>query len=191
MKTVTIKLTGHVEVFLLNHPNGAVNAEKISAYDYMTDLEEDGLTSQDTTEVAFLKDIDELEYSFDTFDWDEDDEDNREWTAIGNKGKYVNSKDYIATKLHMEIPYIVQHSDSTWADFEYAIELEDDEEFDPMKLQLVKSDYEASWMPYGIVTNYIMYDNKLIYNQLEKCFDIYAESGCFLYEDFNTCKYQF
>lgn len=190
MKTVTVRLTGHVEVFLLEHPNGVMDAERISAYDYMTDLEDDGLTCKDMTEVAFLKEIDELGYSFDVFNLD-DDEDNREWTAIEKKGKYIKSKDYIATKLHMEVPYIVQHSDSTFADFEYAIELEDDEEFDPMKLQLVKSNYEASWLPYGIVTNYIMYDNKLILNQLEKCFDIYAESGCFLYDDFNTCKYIF
>lgn len=175
MKTVTVRLEGNVEVFLLEHANGVVDAERISAYDYMTDLEEDGMVDGDMIELAFIKDIDSLTVNE---------------IEIEKKGKYIKSKDYF--KEHVgELPYVVQHSDSTFADFEYVIELNDDEEFDPMKLQLVKSDYEVSFLPYGIVTDYIMYDNKLILNQLEKCFDIYAESGCFLYEDFNTCKYIF
>lgn len=178
MKEVIVRLTGHTEVFLIEKPNGDVDGERIEAYDYMTDLEEDGLVDEDMREIAFLKEIDELSYSFDEV----------EWIPITKKGKYVKSKNYLAAVCHIEPPYVVQHSDSCWADFEYRIELEDDEEFDPMKLQLDKCDHEAGWLPYGIITEYVWYDNRMITNQLEKCFDIYAESGCFLYiADDGTC----
>jgi hypothetical protein len=40
--------------------------------------------------------------------------------------------------------------------------MEDDEEFDPKKLQLIKSDYEVEFLPYGIVTDTIVYDGKEI-----------------------------
>ena len=44
----------------------------------------------------------------------------------------------------------------------YTIELEDDEEFDITKLQLVKSDYEHELFPYFIIADYIIYDGKEI-----------------------------
>lgn len=181
MKTVTVRLEGHVEVFLLEHPNGVVDAERISAYDYMTDLEDDGLVEGSMIEVAFMKDIESLTYSVD----------GGEYVDIVKKGKYFISNDYLKRTYGLEMPYVVQHSDSCYADFEYVIELNDDEEFDPMKLRLEKSNYEVGWLSYGIITEHVFYDNRIKYNQLEKCFDIYAESGCFLYEDFNTCKYIF
>ena len=184
MKEVLVRLTGHTEVFLLEYPVNDIepDAERIAEYDYMTDLEEDGLVDEDMREIAFLKEIDELSYSIDGGEI---------WTPITKKGKYIRSKNYLAAVCHFEPPYVVQHSDSCWADFEYRIELEDDEEFDPMLLQLDKCDYEAAWLPYGIITEYVWYDNRMITNQLEKCFDIYSESGCFLYDDFDTCRHQF
>ena len=44
----------------------------------------------------------------------------------------------------------------------FCIELEDDEVFDPKQLQLVKSDYEVEFLPYGIVSNHIVYKGKEI-----------------------------
>ena len=182
MKEVLVRLTGHTEVFLLEKLNGEVDAERVSAYDYMTDLEEDGIVDGDMYELPFIKEIDELEYSTD---------DGETWTPITKKGKYIKSKNYLAAVCHMEPPYVVQHSDSCWADFEYRIELDEEEgetEFDPMLLQLDKCDYEAAWLPYGIITGHVWYNSRMITNQLEKCFDIYSESGCFLYSgDDGTC----
>lgn len=182
MKEVLVRLTGHTEVFLLEKLNGEVDAERVSAYDYMTDLEEDGIVDGDMYELPFIKEIDELEYSTD---------DGETWTPITKKGKYIKSKNYLAAVCHLEPPYVVQHSDSCWADFEYRIELDEEEgetEFDPMLLQLDKCDYEAAWLPYGIITGHVWYNNRMITNQLEKCFDIYSESGCFLYSgDDGTC----
>ena len=179
MKTITVRLEGHVEVFLLEKTD-VLDAETIAAYDYMTELADDGMVDENMIEVAFMKDIESLTYSVD----------DGEYVDIVKKGKYIVSNDYLKRTYGMEMPFVVQHSDSCYADFEYVIELNDDEEFDPMKLQLEKSNYEVGWLPYGIITNHIMYDNRMIYNQLEKCFDIYAESGCFLYDTFE-CGRQF
>lgn len=179
MKTITVRLEGHVEVFIMEK-TGVLDAERIAAYDYMTDLEEDGMVDENMIEVAFMKDIESLTYSVD----------DGEYVDIVKKGKYIVSNDYLKRTYGLEMPFVVQHSDSCYADFEYVIELNDDEEFDQMKLQLEKSNYEVGWLPYGIITNHVMYDNRMIYNQLEKCFDIYAESGCFLYDTFE-CGQQF
>lgn len=180
MKEVIVRLTGNTEVFLIEKPE-VLDAERIAAYDYMTDLEDDGLVDGDMREIAFIKEIDELSYSYD----------GEEWIPITKKGKYIRSKNYLAAVCHIVPPYVVQHSDSCWADFEYRIELDEEEgetEFDPMLLQLDKCDYEAAWLPYGIITEYVWYNNRMITNQLEKCFDNYAESGCFLYSgDDGTC----
>ena len=180
MKEVIVRLTGNTEVFLIEKPE-VLDAERIAAYDYMTDLEDDGLVDGDMREIAFIKEIDELSYSYD----------GEEWIPITKKGKYIRSKNYLAAVCHIVPPYVVQHSDSCWADFEYRIELDEEEgetEFDPMLLQLDKCDYEAAWLPYGIITEYVWYNNRMITNQLEKCFDIYSESGCFLYSgDDGTC----
>lgn len=180
MKEVIVKLTGHTEVFLIESPvNGIeLDAKRFKSYNYMRDLEDDGLVDENTREVAFIKEIDDLLYSYD----------GTRWFEIARKGKYIKSKNYLSAVCHIEPPYVVQHSDSCWADFEYRIELEDEEEFDPMKLQLDKTDHEAGWISYGIITEYVWYDKRMITNQLEKCFDEFAEAGCFLYiEDDGTC----
>lgn len=41
----------------------------------------------------------------------------------------------------------------------YTVELEDGEEFDIKKLQLIKSQYEAAAIPFWIIADYIYYDN--------------------------------
>lgn len=38
----------------------------------------------------------------------------------------------------------------------------DDDNFDPKKLQLIKSDYELDFLPYGIMIDSIMYDGKVV-----------------------------
>lgn len=179
MKTVRVRLVGHVEVFLIEQLNGVCDADKVSAYNYMTDLEDAGIVDGNMYELAFMKEIGELVYIVDN-----------EEVAITKKGKYIKRADYFHC-LGLELPFVVQHSDSTTTDFEYEIEIADDAEFDPMKLQLVKSDYEVSWLPYGIVTDSIVYDGVEYKNALETCFDIYSCDECFLYDDFNTCRYIF
>ena len=85
MKEVIVRLTGHTEVFLIEKPE-VLDGERIESYDYMTDLEEDGLVDGDMHEIAFIKEIDELSYSYD----------GEEWIPITKKGKYIKSKNYLA-----------------------------------------------------------------------------------------------
>ena len=81
---------------------------------------------------------------------------------LQRKGKYIKTKDYFK---HLPVPTIAECVGGFGGaeyEQEYEIKLEDDEEFDPMKLHLVKSDYELEFMPYGIISHYIIYDNKRI-----------------------------
>ena len=191
MKTIKVTLTGHCEVFLLEQPVEGVTAEEISGYDYMVDLEDDDKVDGNMIELAFIKEIGRLtwrEYN------GEDDEEDREFgepleneEPIVKKGKYIKNSEYFAEFVQEQ--FVVQHSDSTYVEFDYLIELDNDEEFDPMKLQLIKSDYEVEFLPYGIITSNIMYDGRAIPTCTETGFDIYAESGCFLYEGFGTRSY--
>ncbi len=47
----------------------------------------------------------------------------------------------------------------------FLITLNDDEEFDAKKLQLVKTDYELGFLPYGILTDIIMYDGEVVISE--------------------------
>lgn len=88
---------------------------------------------------------------------------------IKQKGKYIKTKEFFHKLWSDESDHplpVEVHVRSFQGDYpEYEIELEDDEEFDIKKLQLVKSDYEFQEAPYWIVADYIMYDGK----QIDEC----------------------
>jgi hypothetical protein len=52
----------------------------------------------------------------------------------------------------------------------FEIEIPNEEEFDPTKLQLINSDNEVEQIPFGIVTNQIMYDGEIIKSQNQQCY---------------------
>lgn len=191
MKTIKVTLTGHCEVFLLEQPVEGVTAEDIKEYDYMVDLEDDEKVDGNMIELAFIKEIGRLTWR--EYNGEQDEEDREFGEPLENeepivkKGKYIKTGEYFAE--FVQEPFVVQRSDSTYAEFDYLIELDSNEEFDPMKLQLIKSDYEVEFLPYGIITTNIMYDGRAIPTCTETCFDIYAESGCFLYDGFGTRSY--
>ena len=83
------------------------------------------------------------------------------------KGKYIKDKSWIKDHclLTEEPPYYFRIMEDTF-DFEYNFDL-DVEDFDPKKLQLIKSDYELEFLPYGIVTDAIMYDGEPIWTREE------------------------
>lgn len=76
------------------------------------------------------------------------------------KGKYIKDKSWIKDHclLTDEPPYYFRIMEDTF-EFEYNFDL-DVEDFDPKKLQLIKSDYELPFLPYGIVTDAIFYDGE-------------------------------
>lgn len=87
--------------------------------------------------------------------------------VVKNKGKYSKTMEFFHKLFGEESDHPLPVDVHTrtyynqWAD--YIIELEDDEEFDIKKVQLVKSDYEVELFPYFIAAGYILYDGKEIY----------------------------
>ena len=108
----------------------------------------------------------------------DDDESNN---LIKKKGKYIKVYDYfhelfaddgehpLPVELHLRTSYGNDRLD-------YMIELEDDEEFDIKKLQLIKSDYEIECCPYFIVTEKIVYNGKEV-PLTDESSDTYFEYG--------------
>lgn len=107
-----------------------------------------------------------------------DSEDN----VVKQKGKYVKTKKFFHHLFRKDgdHPLPVECHTRVYCEqeVEYNIRIEDDEEFDIKKVQLVKSDYECDEFPYFIVADYILYDGKEIhtdetddYCPEEKCHD--------------------
>ena len=71
------------------------------------------------------------------------------------------TKEYLSSLFNE--PFLVQHINRGEIESYFTIEIPDNEEFDPMKLQLVKSDYEVLFLPYGIIVSYIYYNGKKIH----------------------------
>lgn len=89
---------------------------------------------------------------------------NEEENVVKKKGKYVKTKEYFHDLFSADgdHPLPVEcHAriyQNVYADYE--IKLEDNEEFDIKKVQLVKSDYECDAFPYFIIAGNILYDGK-------------------------------
>lgn len=89
-----------------------------------------------------------------------DDEEN----VVKKKGKYVKTKEYFHDLFSedgdhpLPVECHTKVYQNVYADYE--IELEDNEEFDIKKVQLVKSDYECDAFPYFIIACHILYDGK-------------------------------
>lgn len=184
MRTIRVTIAGHCEVFRVAEPITEMTSEEVACYDYIDDIADDGKVGEDIIELPLMKTIDRLtwrEYNGD--DDREFGEPHKDDMAIVEKGKYILEKEYF--EQHVRTPFVCQRCDSTYAEYEYDIELYDGEVFDPMKLELFKSDYEVEFLPYGIITGCIFYNKRPIGTISEPCFDPYAESGCFLYEGFN------
>lgn len=95
--------------------------------------------------------------------------DDNEENVIKKKGKYVKVRDYFHNLFSEEgdhpLPVDLHTRTYDYEDVEfiYEIELEDDEEFDIKKVQLVKSDYEIEPLPYYILAEKILYDGKEVF----------------------------
>lgn len=86
---------------------------------------------------------------------------------IKKKGKYVKVGDYFHDLFSEEgdhpLPVEVHLRETHGSDrFSYIINLEDDEDFDIKKVQLVKSNNEIECCPYFILARHILYDGKEI-----------------------------
>lgn len=102
--------------------------------------------------------------------------DDEETDVIKQKGKYIKTRNHFhelfAAEGEHPLPVVVHCRDydvCRGGVGDYYIELQDDEEFDIKKIQLVKSDYEIVDEPYFIIADYIMYDGK----RVDECGDIF------------------
>ena len=150
MKKVIIKVAGEGEVYWMENitPEFQNNLEAIDTTSDFYSLEEEGVLDGSLYELPFI--ISDLEITW-------EDEDGQEY-PITKKGKYIKSKEYLSSKFNT--PFLVQETNGGLIEEVYEIEIPDDEEFDPMKLQLVKSDYEVDFLPYGIVVDHIYYNGE-------------------------------
>lgn len=173
MKKVTIRMEGSMVAFIgAQLTCDELNRETVQSYSYISELDDDGFIDNDTCSwLVFLKTLDSLTAT---------DENGEVMDIAKKKGKYVKTTTFIKETLGTNERFVFQPVTENTDRYEYTIELADDEEFDPKKLQLVKSDYEVDFLPYGILAEYIMYDGKKI------CTDSYYEyeeeyKACYLY----------
>ena len=100
---------------------------------------------------------------------------NEEDNLIKKKGKYIKTTNHFHQLFKEDgehpLPVNIHYSDYTDVSLDYIIELEDDEEFDIKKVQLIKSEHELELFPYFIVCEKIMYDGREVdtYNLLDYC----------------------
>ena len=172
MREITIKISGNCDVFTIAKPIVELTKDQVEEYSWIPDMvDEDLVDGCIFYELPFMMHIDEVV-------WCEDD---GEEQRITKKGKYIKRKDFVS-KILPTPPFVWQQSDCTYCEFEYLLELNDDDVFDPQKLQLVKSDYELSFVPYGVVVNYVVYDGKEVGCINYPEFDL-TGSQCYLYEE--------
>ena len=152
MKKVRIKVTGEGECWWLENLNEGVDLNMIDTYDTLFDLEQEGFTDEDLYEYfAFKSDIHVSVIN----ETDEEIED-----ITGKKGKYVKSKTIYSKPFRPNAVAVLMGGG--FNEITFTIELEDNEDFDSKKLQLIKSDYEFEFLPFGVVSEFIMYDGKMI-----------------------------
>lgn len=153
MKTIVIKVSGEGDVYWMENitPKFKNNLKSIDVNSHFFTLEEEGVLDENLYEIPFILSDLEVTWSYEGEDYEH---------PIIKKGKYIKTKEYLSS--YFKSPFMVQCINGGIIEHYYEIELSDKEEFDPMKLQLVKSDYEVDFIPYGIVVDHIFYDGKKI-----------------------------
>lgn len=180
MKTIRIKLCGNFDVVLCKDASDVeLTAEEIEKYEFIEELEEAGLT-EETDGFFYMSEYDSLTWADVT---DGDDEECSNETPITETGESIFVWDYLKdSQLHT--PFVFQHADSTYGEFEFFIELKDEEEFDPKKLQLIWAGLEVHVVNASYVADCIVYDGKkIIIGGDYPEFDNFAVSSCCLYND--------
>ena len=195
MKTVIVKLCGQCDVVLLKYageeeiPADLTYAD-VEQYDYIDELEELGFREE--TDGAFYM----LEY--DRLTWEDVTNcDDGEYYSRGEGVMYPNEQpitqlgNQIVTWSHIKDDiyrgddrFAFQLADNVYGEFVFEIQLADNEDFDPKKLQLIWAAHEIRVVEYGYVANRIMYNGKVSchVNDYPE-FDSYQYSGCYLYDE--------
>lgn len=156
---VTLKTKGDV-YWMENLTEVPTDLDMIDLSMELYELEDEGWLCGDLYEVPLgLEDVE-------VYVGDDPNEEGEDITK--KKGKYLKTKEYFSKVLGLKAPFYVRCINiGCEVTGVYEIELQDDEEFDPKKLQLLKSDYELLFIPYGIIMDYVYYDGKKIVNEVD------------------------
>lgn len=162
MKTVFVQLEGIGPVYWFDHLTDPENCDMVPVddCDYRT-LAKDGWVRGIPTGIALiLRGIKVWVYQIiDKGNGHVESKANKDITRM--KGKYALANNYFSDILGFKTPFYFHRSNTCEIIECYRIHLKDDEEFDPKKLQLIKTDRELSYIPSGIITSHIMYDGKM------------------------------
>lgn len=163
MKTVIITVKGKGPLYWMENLMEPENYENVPLDETFWDLESDGWLDCDLYELPLiLEDIQVLQSSNAGQPvWDLDDEGAIDITK--KKGKYVLTKNYFSGVCGLNAPFYYTQRNYCEIYKTFSIALQDDEEFDPKKFQLIKSDYELDFLPFAIVSTMAMYDGKSIF----------------------------
>lgn len=155
MKQVWITLRGRGDVYWMeNFIDTPDDWDDIDLRDFNS-LEDEGWLDGDLHEIAFILDLECVYVGNEEYSEDVD--------ITKEKGKYIKRTDILKNDCKLTPPFYVRCiNGETEIGNTFCIELEDDEVFDPKQLQLVKSDYEVEFLPYGIVSDCILYKGKKI-----------------------------
>ena len=157
MKKVVLTIAGNGKVYWIENfssnfkENIAIDVTDLYSLEDICLLEDEGILDGDLYELPFILSDLEISWSY---------EGDKEEYSINKKGKYIKTKEYLSSMF--KSPFLVQCINSGWLEHTYDIEIPDDEEFEPMKLQLIISDYEVEFLSYGIILDHIMYDGKKV-----------------------------
>lgn len=179
MKRIYVEVRGKGPVYWMEGLNEGVEPSEVDLDMDQCDLEDEGLLDGDLMEFGLILEGVEVGYYEGEFPPVGD-----LWTDITKqKGKYVLVNDYFSGFKRMIKPFWVQQVNECRICELFRIELNDDEEFDPKKLQLIKSDYELQILPFAIVSDLIMYDGKYISSEPGDGYMIKNWDMPFIYED--------
>lgn len=176
MKQVWITLKGKGDVYYMeNFAETPDNWDDIDLNDF-EELENCWLDGN-LYENAMLLELEGVYVGQD--EWEETED------ITNKKGKYIKRTDIFKGDQGLIPPFYVRCiNGGTDICNSFCIELEDDDEFDPSQLQLVKSDYEVEFLPYGIVSDCIIYNGEKIYSYNETGYRDKGWNDPFVCEEF-------
>lgn len=182
MKTIFIKLVGDGVIFRVdNIKDPETNLELLGdgRINYFDAVDEEYVTGEWQEHTLLLENL--RVYQYDDYDEAADWENEEGINITKKKGKYIKSKTYFK-ECEVISPFVWGCDSFRNHHFVYEIEIEDDEEFDPSKLQLIKSDYELEIFPYAITTE-ISYNGKKYYYINEDAFALTDVDINYVYKD--------
>lgn len=160
MKTVFVTVKGKGPVYWMVNLNEGVKQSEVDTSMSLFDLEDKGLVDGDLFELPFILEDVEVFYTEGS---------EPVWNIEAGiditkeNGKCLLINDLLSEECKLKSPFWVKQTNYCSIIESFMIELDDREEFEPKKLQLIKSDYEVQFLPFGISVYAVVYDGKLVY----------------------------